>query len=177
MKNRLMRNHKGQLQNLATMLVGVIVFAAMIPILLSVVATTNAPGITGTLLSYLPLFVVLGIALAIIAWAIKPMVKKFGTQQLDAFYRDRRGQLQIGALVSAIMIVTVGVIFFPIIQDSIDDVTVLAGAEDPGGENWNENQLLTGPALTMAQLIPMFYVLALVFIGIGFAMKGMGKIE
>ncbi|GAI15903.1 unnamed protein product, partial [marine sediment metagenome] len=55
-----MLNQKGQLQNLATILVGVIVFAAMIPILLTAIAETEATGIEGALMAYLPLFVVLG---------------------------------------------------------------------------------------------------------------------
>lgn len=71
-----MLNQKGQLENLATILVGVIVFAAMIPILLSAIAETEATGIVGALMDYLPLFVVLGLAIGIVVWAIKPVVKR-----------------------------------------------------------------------------------------------------
>ncbi|GAJ02916.1 unnamed protein product, partial [marine sediment metagenome] len=67
-----------QLQNLATILVAVIVFTALIPLMLGVIADSPATGIERALMEYLPFFAVLGLTLAIVAWAIPPAFKKGG---------------------------------------------------------------------------------------------------
>lgn len=174
---KLLGENRGQgLSGLAGILVGVIVFVAMLPVMLQVLADVEATGIAGTLITYLPLFIVLGVVLAIIAWAIKPIVgKKLGRAiSLRAMYHNHRGTIQVAALVSAIVILTVGIIFFPIIQAQTN---ILITDNTPDDDTENVGALENyGTAKTLAGLIPMFYVLALVFLALGFALRGIGKI-
>lgn len=175
-KTSLKGDQRGSLSSLAGILVGVIVFVALLPVMLQTLAGVEATGTAGTLLQYLPLFIVLGVVLAIIGWAIKPLIGEHlgAMTSLRSMMHNERGDLQVAALVSAIVIITVGVIFFPIIQGQIG---ILTSDNTPDNDDENIGSLDTYPtAKTLADLIPMFYVLALVFLSLGFALRGMGKI-
>jgi hypothetical protein len=67
-------------------------------------------------------------------------------------------KINIGGLIGAIIVVVVGILMLPIIQDQVDALV------DP------VNGSLTGVAATLADQIPLFYVLGLVFIALAWAL-------
>lgn len=66
----LMVSVKAGMSGVIALVVLVIISAAMLPLLTETIADVDADGTVGTLLTYMPLFVVLGIALAVIMYAV-----------------------------------------------------------------------------------------------------------
>lgn len=65
----------------------------------------------------------------------------------------------IGAMIGAILVIVVGIIFLPMVQDQVDYLTV-ASADN------NNTTALTGVAASLMEQVPLFYVLGLVFVAI-----------
>lgn len=74
-------------------------------------------------------------------------------------FKDKSGAVNVGAMIGAIIIVVVGVLFLPIIQDQIDTMTDAV------------NGSLNGTAATLMEQVPLFYVLGLVFIALAWAIS------
>lgn len=77
--------------------------------------------------------------------------------------KDLSGGIDIGGMIGAIIIVVVGVLFLPIVQDQIDTMTDVS------------NGSLNGTAATLMEQVPLFYVLALVFIALAWAISSAKK--
>jgi hypothetical protein len=80
--------------------------------------------------------------------------------------QDESGEMSslLASMIGAVMIIVVGIIFLPLVQDQVDALT----NESTGS--------LTGVAASLADQIPLFYVLGLVFAAIGWvvaAIKGL----
>lgn len=73
-------------------------------------------------------------------------------------------KLSIGGLIGAIIVIVVGILMLPIVQDQIDSLTTGA------------NATLTGVAATLMEQVPLFYVLGLVFIALAWSLKSAGGI-
>jgi heme/copper-type cytochrome/quinol oxidase subunit 2 len=73
-----MANIKQGVTMIVGVVIGVVVFAAMFPMVYETVDDANATGATATLLDNLPLFLVLGIVLAIIVGALAYISKGSG---------------------------------------------------------------------------------------------------
>lgn len=65
----------------------------------------------------------------------------------------------IEAMIGAILVIVVGIIFLPMVQDQVDYLTV-ASADN------NNTTALTGVAASLMEQVPLFYVLGLVFVAI-----------
>jgi uncharacterized membrane protein len=65
----------------------------------------------------------------------------------------------ISAMIGAILVIVVGIIFLPMVQDQVDYLTV-ASADN------NNTTALTGVAASLFEQVPLFYVLGLVFVAI-----------
>jgi hypothetical protein len=80
--------------------------------------------------------------------------------------KDESGEMSslLASMIGAVMIIVVGIIFLPLVQDQVDALTN------------NVTGSLTGVAASLAEQIPLFYVLGLVFAAIGWvvaAIKGL----
>ena len=75
--------------------------------------------------------------------------------------KDTRGEMNgfITAMIGAILVIVVGIIFLPMVQDQVDYLTV-ASADN------NNTTALTGVAASLFEQVPLFYVLGLVFVAI-----------
>lgn len=78
------------------------------------------------------------------------------------FKANKSGAVDVAGLVGAIIVVTVGVLLLPLVQSQITYLTV------PSASNDNVTYL-SGVASTLAQQIPLFYVLGLMFIALVWA--------
>jgi len=65
----------------------------------------------------------------------------------------------ITAMIGAILVIVVGIIFLPMVQDQVDYLTV-ASVDN------NNTTALTGVAASLFEQVPLFYVLGLVFVAI-----------
>lgn len=65
----------------------------------------------------------------------------------------------IEAMIGAILVIVVGIIFLPMVQDQVDYLTV-ASADN------NNTTALTGVAASLMEQVSLFYVLGLVFVAI-----------
>ena len=74
---------------------------------------------------------------------------------------DTRGEMNtfISSMIGAILIIVVGILFLPMVQDQVEYLTV-ASADN------NNTTALTGVAATLFGQVPLFYVLGLVFVAI-----------
>lgn len=79
--------------------------------------------------------------------------------KLKKLFKDKMGAVNVGAMIGAIIIVVVGVLFLPIVQEQIDTMT------DP------TNGSINGTAATLMDQVPLFYVLGLVFIALAWAIS------
>lgn len=75
--------------------------------------------------------------------------------------KDTSGEMSsfISSMIGAVLIIVVGILFLPMVQDQVDYLTV-ASADN------NNTTALTGVAATLFQQVPLFYVLGLVFVAI-----------
>lgn len=82
-------------------------------------------------------------------------------RSLKSLKDDVRGEMNgfITAMIGAILVIVVGIIFLPMVQDQIDYLTV-ASADN------NNSTALTGVAATLMSQVDLFYVLGLVFVAI-----------
>ena len=65
----------------------------------------------------------------------------------------------ISSMIGAILIIVVGILFLPMVQDQVDYLTV-ASVDN------NNTTALTGVAASLFGQVPLFYVLGLVFVAI-----------
>ena len=65
----------------------------------------------------------------------------------------------ISSMIGAILIIVVGILFLPMVQDQVDYLTV-ASVDN------NNTTALSGVAATLFGQVPLFYVLGLVFVAI-----------
>ena len=74
---------------------------------------------------------------------------------------DTRGEMNtfISSMIGAILIIVVGILFLPMVQDQVEYLTV-ASVDN------NNTTALTGVAATLFGQVPLFYVLGLVFVAI-----------
>ena len=79
--------------------------------------------------------------------------------KLKKLFKDKMGAVNVGAMIGAIIIVVVGILFLPIVQDQIDTMI------DP------TNGSLNGTAATLMEQVPLFYILGLVFIALAWAIS------
>lgn len=191
------------IKSIVSVIAGVVVFTALMPLIYDALEEVDVSGATGTLANLIPLFIILGVVIAVIAWGITEIrgttsIRAVGArfhnakfvQNLKASIHNQwsaaksmaesttgfsmssmsHGQIHISGLISAIIIVAVGVFLFPIVNDQVSGLV---------GENAAEDNVYIeeGTAeATLVNLIPLFYVLALVFLSIGWALKSVGKI-
>jgi len=136
-------------RSIVSIFVGLVIFGALLPLLTSTISSAGATGTVGTLMGYLPLFLCLGVILSIIYFAIgKLRTKMINPRQM----------------VSAIIILVIGAIFYPLIDSQVSTINqTLVEANQTAAAN-------------LAVQIPLFYVLALVFIAITFALRSVGKL-
>ena len=75
--------------------------------------------------------------------------------------KDTSGEMSsfISSMIGAVLIIVVGILFLPMVQDQVDYLTV-ASADN------NNTIALSGVAATLFQQVPLFYVLGLVFVAI-----------
>lgn len=75
--------------------------------------------------------------------------------------KDTSGEMSsfISSMIGAILIIVVGILFLPMVQDQVEYLTV-ASADN------NNTTALTGVAATLFGQVPLFYVLGLVFVAI-----------
>ena len=81
--------------------------------------------------------------------------------KLKLFKKDTRAEMNgfISSMIGAVLIIVVGVLFLPMVQDQVDYLTV-ASADN------NNTTALSGVAATLFEQVPLFYVLGLVFVAI-----------
>ena len=74
---------------------------------------------------------------------------------------DRSGAMNsfITSMIGAVLIIVVGVLFLPMIQDQVTFLTVASEANDM-------TPALSGVAASLFGQVPLFYVLGLVFVAI-----------
>lgn len=162
--------------------VAIVVFTALMPVVYDVLDGVAATGTTGTLFDMLPLFAILGVVLSVIFWSIEPIEGRLSISSIrtrmsgitnwiseewqqskamaDATFEGglgNRGLLDLGAMVGAIIILVVGVILYPLISTQVSTLV--------------NNENLSGSQETLIQTVPLFYVLALVFVAIGWALR------
>jgi membrane-anchored glycerophosphoryl diester phosphodiesterase (GDPDase) len=65
------------------------------------------------------------------------------------------------AIIGVMIVIVVGVLFLGLVQDQVDYLTV-ASADN------NNSTALTGVSATLMEQVPLFYVLGLVFMAVGF---------
>jgi len=147
----------GRISGIVRIFGAILVFVSLLPLVVETITDAGATGTEGTLLDYLPLFVTLGLMLMIISWAIGKLQGGAGFP-LFAFFIDAR------AVVGVIIVEVVGVLMYPII--STQCIALNTTLVDAG---------MTTSATLVLQ-IPLFYVLALVFIAIAFGLRATGKI-
>lgn len=77
------------------------------------------------------------------------------------FKKDKSAEMSsfISSMIGAILVIVVGILFLPMVQDQVDFLTV-ASADN------NNTTALTGVAATLFEQVPLFYVLGLVFVAI-----------
>jgi len=75
--------------------------------------------------------------------------------------KDTSGEMSsfISSMIGALLIIVVGILFLPMVQDQVDYLTV-ASADN------NNTTALSGVAATLFQQVPLFYVLGMVFVAI-----------
>jgi hypothetical protein len=75
--------------------------------------------------------------------------------------KDTSGEMSsfISSMIGAILIIVVGILFLPMVQDQVDYLTVASSDN-------NNTTALSGVAATLFQQVPLFYVLGLVFVAI-----------
>jgi len=75
--------------------------------------------------------------------------------------KDTSGEMSsfISSMIGALLIIVVGILFLPMVQDQVDYLTV-ASADN------NNTTALTGVAASLFEQVPLFYVLGLVFVAI-----------
>lgn len=75
--------------------------------------------------------------------------------------RDTSGEMNafIGAMIGAVLVIMVGVLFLPMVQDQVTFLTVASAAN-------NMTPALSGVAASLFGQVPLFYVLGLVFVAI-----------
>lgn len=80
---------------------------------------------------------------------------------MKSMRKDTRGEMNgfITAMIGVILVIVVGIIFLPMVQDQVDYLTV-ASADN------NNTTALTGVAASLFEQVPLFYVLGLVFVAI-----------
>jgi len=80
---------------------------------------------------------------------------------MKSMRKDIRGAMNgfITAMIGTILVIVVGIIFLPMVQDQVDYLTV-ASADN------NNTTALTGVAASLFEQVPLFYVLGLVFVAI-----------
>ena len=80
---------------------------------------------------------------------------------MKSLKKDTRGEMNgfITAMIGAILVIVVGIIFLPMVQDQVDYLTV-ASVDN------NNTTALTGVAASLFEQVPLFYVLGLVFVAI-----------
>lgn len=71
----------------------------------------------------------------------------------------------VSAMIGAVLVIVVGILFLPLVQDQVDYLTVASEAN-------NNTTALTGVAATLFEQVPLFYVLGLVFVGIAWIIMG-----
>jgi len=81
--------------------------------------------------------------------------------EMKSMRKDIRGAMNgfITAMIGTILVIVVGIIFLPMVQDQVDYLTV-ASADN------NNTTALTGVAASLFEQVPLFYVLGLVFVAI-----------
>ena len=81
--------------------------------------------------------------------------------KMKLFKKDTRAEMNgfISSMIGAILIIVVGILFLPMVQDQVDYLTV-ASADN------NNTTALSGVAATLFEQVPLFYVLGLVFVAI-----------
>ena len=74
---------------------------------------------------------------------------------------DRGGEMNafIGAMIGAVLVIVVGVLFLPMVQDQVTYLTIASAAN-------NMTPALSGVAASLFGQVPLFYVLGLVFVAI-----------
>ena len=75
--------------------------------------------------------------------------------------KDTSGEMSsfISSMIGAVLIIVVGILFLPMVQDQVEYLTV-ASVDN------NNTTALTGVAATLFGQVPLFYVLGLVFVAI-----------
>lgn len=187
------------IRTVVTMLAGIVVFTALMPLIYDSLDSVSPGGATGTLIDLIPLFIILGVVISVIAWGISEIKGSTGIRAVGARFHNAKfvkslkaqwrtakkmaemktgfsfsnmshGAMNISGLISAIIVVAVGVFLFPIVNDQVSGLV---------GDNTalDNTYIESGSAeATLVNLIPLFYVLALVFLAIGWALKSVGKI-
>lgn len=81
--------------------------------------------------------------------------------KLKRFKKDESAEMDgfIANMIGAILVIVVGILFLPLVQDQVDYLTI-ASADN------NNTTALTGVAATLFEQVPLFYVLGLVFVAI-----------
>ena len=81
--------------------------------------------------------------------------------KMKMFKKDTRAEMNgfISSMIGAILIIVVGILFLPMVQDQVDYLTV-ASADN------NNTTALSGVAASLFEQVPLFYVLGLVFVAI-----------
>ena len=87
-------------------------------------------------------------------------------RSLRKLVKDHKAALSIAGMVGAMLVVLVGIIFFPFIQDQINSLTTANYSGD------GANATLTGFTATLVQTVPIFYLLGIMFVAIGWALYG-----
>lgn len=159
-----------KIKGVALVMIGVVIFAAMIPLVLASIDASGATGTAATLLDYMPLFLAVGLVLAIVFWAIGSLKGDGGMASIGGLFglgivekirtlrkQNKDGAISMGNMIGAIMVIVIGVLFFPIVQAAITGITGVGAGN------------LTGVAKTLAEQIPLFYVIALVLIAVAWA--------
>lgn len=74
---------------------------------------------------------------------------------------DKRAEMNgfIGSMIGAVLVIVVGILFLPMVQDQVDFLTVASEAND-------NTTALTGVAASLFGQVPLFYVLGLVFVAV-----------
>lgn len=81
--------------------------------------------------------------------------------KMKLFKKDTRAEMNgfISSMIGAILIIVVGILFLPMVQDQVDYLTIAS-------EDNNNTTALSGVAATLFEQVPLFYVLGLVFVAI-----------
>jgi len=81
--------------------------------------------------------------------------------KMKMFKKDTRAAMNgfISSMIGAILIIVVGILFLPMVQDQVDYLTVAS-------DDNNNTTALSGVAASLFEQVPLFYVLGLVFVAI-----------